>query len=114
MTAADFQAAGLAKLSEQEIATLNQWLSRYTAAMIVASTGGATGTLIESHISGEFTGWQGETIFELDNGQVWQQATYAYHYHYAYRPRVTIVRVSGGYRMQVEGVSATIMVRRLR
>lgn len=29
---------------------------------------------IESAISGEIEGWSGETIFKLDNGQIWQQA----------------------------------------
>src|SRR5665648_304740 len=42
--------------------------------------------LIESHIQGEFNGWDGETIFKLDNGEVWQQASYAYMYSYKYHP----------------------------
>jgi hypothetical protein len=29
---------------------------------------------IESAITGEVQGWSGETIFKLDNGQIWQQA----------------------------------------
>ena len=72
------------------------------------------GTIIESRIEGEFTGWEGETIFKLDNGQIWQQAQYAYRYHYAYRPRVTIVMVDGAYEMMVEGVTDRIRVRQLR
>ena len=70
--------------------------------------------VIQSNIAGEFTGWEGETIFALDNGQVWQQATYAYRYHYAYRPRVTIVPTPQGHVMQVDGVDAMIFVRRIR
>jgi hypothetical protein len=70
--------------------------------------------IIQSNLRGEFNGWDGETVFLLDNGQVWQQASYAYHYHYAYRPRVTIVATSRGHVMQVEGVSETILVRQIR
>lgn len=70
--------------------------------------------VIESRIDGEFTGWEGETIFKLSNGQIWQQASYAYTYHYAYRPNVVILRTSGGYVMQVDGVYGKINVRRLR
>lgn len=70
--------------------------------------------VIESNIDGEFNGWDGETIFKLTNGQIWQQSTYAYTYHYAYRPKVMIVNNNGRYLMQVEGVSGTIQVKRLK
>src|SRR4051794_22219483 len=39
-----------------------------------------------NYVLGEFTGWNGSSVFQLTNGQVWQQATYDYEYHYAYRP----------------------------
>jgi hypothetical protein len=29
---------------------------------------------IDSHIDGEFKGWEGETIYKLDNGEIWQQS----------------------------------------
>jgi hypothetical protein len=70
--------------------------------------------VIESNIDGEFNGWDGETIFKLANGQIWQQSTYAYTYHYAYRPKVMIINNNGRYLMQVEGVSGTIQVKRLK
>jgi len=65
---------------------------------------------IESNIDGEFTGWEGETIFKTLNGQIWLQVDYSYHYTYAYMPKVTISLAGGGCRMQVEGVQATIAV----
>ena len=71
-------------------------------------------SLIESRIDGEFKGWEGETIFKLANGQIWQQASYAYTYSYAYSPAVIIFRTASGYQMQVEGVSGRIAVRRLK
>ena len=72
------------------------------------------GEVIESHIDGTFEGWDGDTIFKLDNGQIWQQASYAYTYHYAYRPKVVIYRTTGGWNMKVEGVDDTIYVKRLK
>lgn len=86
--------------------------------MITESTNSGLTTsssdVIESQIEGEFEGWDGETIFKLTNGQIWQQANYAYTYHYAYRPNVIIAKSGGRYIMQVEGVSETINVRRLK
>jgi hypothetical protein len=73
-----------------------------------------TPSVIESYIDGEFTGWEGETIFKLDNGQIWQQSSYAYHYHYAYHPKVTIARTRAGYKMLVEGVDESVYVVRLK
>jgi hypothetical protein len=70
--------------------------------------------VIETQINGEFTGWDGDTIFELTNGQIWQQDSYAYTYHYAYRPKVLIYYVGGRYKMTVEGVDGFIYVTRLK
>jgi len=69
---------------------------------------------IEASISGEFHGWDGETIFKLDNGQIWQQAEYDYDYDYEYNPDVTIYSTSGGCKMKVEGDDKTILVKRIK
>jgi hypothetical protein len=74
----------------------------------------ATLNVIETQIEGDFEGWDGETIFKLSNGQVWQQAAYAYTYHYAYRPKVLIYLSESAYRMKVEGVDSTLLVKRLK
>jgi hypothetical protein len=71
-------------------------------------------SVIESQIDGEFSGWDGETIFKLRNGQIWQQSSYAYMYRYAYAPKVLIYRSGGGYKMKVDGINTEIAVRRLR
>jgi hypothetical protein len=73
-----------------------------------------TETVVESYIDGNFTGWDGETIFLLTNGQIWQQASYAYTYHYAYRPKVLIYRSGNVYKMKVDGVRQEIYVKRLK
>ena len=74
----------------------------------------ATSGVIESKIDGEFQGWEGETIFKLMNGQIWQQSQYSYTYHYAYMPNVIIYPSNGLYKMKVDGVDSTIYVQRLR
>lgn len=74
----------------------------------------ASGEVIESRIDGEFTGWDGETIFKLRNGQIWQQVSYAYKYKYAYSPEVLIYKSGSVYKMRVDGVDGEITVRRLR
>jgi hypothetical protein len=58
---------------------------------------------IESTIEGEFEGWDGDTIFKLDNGQIWQQAKYDYMYEYAYRPDATIYHTTGGWKKKAGG-----------
>lgn len=115
MSAAEFQAAGLHRLSDAEITSLNNWLSGFFAKVILATTNPApTDAVIESQIDGAFEGWDGETIFKLTNGQIWQQSSYAYHYHYAFMPEVVIYKTSGGYKMKVDDVDETIYVRRIK
>lgn len=70
--------------------------------------------VIETQISGEFNGWTGETIFKMTNGQVWQQASYAYMYHYSYSPNVLIYEFKGMWTLKVDGVDETIQVRNIR
>lgn len=68
--------------------------------------------VIESKISGEFKGWEGDTQYELINGQIWKQVEYKYEYKYAYRPEICIYDAGSGHVMQVEGTFAK--VRRVR
>lgn len=72
-------------------------------------------SFVQTCISSDFSGWSGDTVFVLCNGQVWQQASYAYAYHYAYRPNAILYASnSGGHVMSVEGMDETIRVVRLR
>ena len=71
-------------------------------------------TSIESHIDGDFEGFEGETIIKLTNGQIWQQTEYYYHYHYSYMPSVIIFKSDYGYRMQVDGIDKLIGVTKLK
>jgi hypothetical protein len=69
---------------------------------------------IESKIDGNFDGWDGETIFRLTNGQIWQQTEFGFNYHFAFMPRVLIFRSGNGFKMQVDGVNKTIGVVQIR
>lgn len=121
MTAAEFRTAGLQKLTPEELQTLNSWLTKHSAALLAraaesrpVASAPASSDVIESHIDGNFEGWDGETIFKLDNGQIWQQASYSYTYHYAYHPKVIVYRSGGGYKMKVEGMDDALPVKRLK
>jgi hypothetical protein len=85
-----------------------------TKTVTILSSGAATPAVIETRIDGEFEGWDGETVFKLANGQIWQQDSYNYTYHYAYSPDVLIYYTSGRYKMRVEGVDDFIYVVRLK
>lgn len=126
MNPAEFEAAGIAKLSPVELEELNRWVDRFAASKLCmgkpvqvpaaplpcpVSTNMVNA--IESEIDGTFNGWTGETIFKLTNGQIWQQSSYAYTYHYAYRPKVVIYRTSTETKMTVEGVSDPVLVKRI-
>jgi len=114
-----FKNSGLNKLSPAELNALNKWLS-FAVPIIAsriqkASPPQTTAAVIETRIDGEFNGWDGETIYRLQNGQIWQQSVYHYHYHYAYSPSVLIYSSGGGYKMKVEGDSdEPVSVQRLR
>lgn len=67
---------------------------------------------IESRIKGDFEGWTGKTLFQLQNGEIWQQTDGRVRRATGYSPRVTLTRRGFDYEMQVDGESGTIMVRR--
>lgn len=114
MTAAEFRNAGLNKLSVQELANLNNWLNVFAQQVAKAVSQKNTPDVIESQIEGDFNGWEGETLFKLTNGQIWQQAEYDYEYEYAFQPEVTIYKTAAGYKMKVEGMDDEILVRRVK
>lgn len=66
-----------------------------------------------SRIEGECEGYDVDRIFELVNGQKWQQAVLKYKYRYKYRPVVKIWRDVSGYHIEIEGMGEMIKVRRV-
>lgn len=71
-------------------------------------------SIIESRIDGEFKGWEGDTVFKLLNGQIWQQTSFSWKYSYKYSPEVLIYRSGLVYKMKVDGVDGEITVKRLK
>ena len=68
---------------------------------VATGTNRACSPAIDSQIDGDFNGWEGETIYRLQNGQVWRQSSYHYHYHYAFSPHVLIFDSGAGCAMVV-------------
>lgn len=80
MSAEEFSRAGLDTLTPEQVRALDDWLVRYTAgeAYVVQTTSEEVRAAvpefrIEARIVPPFSGWTGQTLFRLDNGQVWRQ-----------------------------------------
>ena len=69
---------------------------------------------ITSRIIGEFKGWNGETVFELENGQVWQQSGNGLLIVRLTNPKVTIKKTRFSYKLSVEGYNASVSVRKIK
>jgi hypothetical protein len=83
MSQQQFHAAGLDKLSPDELKSLDDWLREHyaTTATYVSPTGApvfyakdSDRQVIETRLDGKFTGWYGQNVFKLENGQEWTQA----------------------------------------
>jgi hypothetical protein len=71
--------------------------------------------IYEGTIKGAFKGFKNrDTTFEFNNGSIWQQNEYKYHYHYAYRPEAKVIDRNGRYYIEVEGVSESVEVKRIK
>ncbi len=134
MSAAEFKAAGLDKLSAEELAALNAWLGREvdeTAQAVAATRGPATPvdrrgfegaghdySDIETRIAGEFTGWDGrDGRFVLTNGQVWQSVDPGSRLA-GVKLDSPLVRIEPGafnsWYLTVEGYNTRVKVRRVK
>jgi hypothetical protein len=69
---------------------------------------------LRARILGEFTGWEGKTLFKLDNGQVWRQSTSGVYRHKATDPEVVIEQGLVGYKLRVVETKRSIAVRRIK
>jgi hypothetical protein len=67
---------------------------------------------IESRIDGEFTGWEGHTIFTLENGSRWRVANSGGYYSPAVsHPKVKVFPAAlGGFWLRIEGVNPRVKV----
>ncbi len=123
MSQDQFAAAGLKKLSPTELQALSGWVRNHslmvaqlarTAALNPEPAPSSNPGMMETRMAGDFTGWDGTTVFEFVNGQLWRQTSFGTLHQYARSPKVTLVATGSGWRLQVEGVPQSIYVRRLR
>lgn len=145
MTGKEFMETGLNKLSEKELAALNLWLRSHSVATLGApvavqpesqNTSASAAaepatvvkdrrgleskdqdkTRIESQLVGEFSGWDGETVFKLANGMVWKQdESDTYFTKPLVNPMVTIKPgMWNAWRLSVEGYNKSLQVKRIQ
>jgi hypothetical protein len=128
----EFEAAGLNKLTAQELAALNKWIRSHSLAtleegqVVSGGEGDSRGseskaikdmprTTINSRLVGNFTGWDGQTTFKLENGMVWQQTDKdKFYVKEISNPAVTIEPgMFKKWRLSVEGYDSKCKVKRL-
>jgi len=122
MSAAQFEAAGLHKLTADERRALDRWLVSYTAEeapeMLRSNPevrAAEEAIRIEASINQPFNGWTGDTLFHLDNGQVWRQRLKGRYFHRGEDTAVVIERnVLGYFRMTLLSSGKSIGVTRVR
>lgn len=125
MSQTEFRAAGLDKLSPEELHQLNGWLDTHGGATVKYVNSNGTPTFypdsedkptIEAHIDGTFFGWRGKTVFTLDNGQEWQQAESGiYDTGKLVNPKVKIKpMLLGSWLMYVEHCECNVRVNRIK
>ncbi len=112
MSADEFKAAGLNKLSADEIQRLDAWLQGYRQVTEQAAEKKATARasrtkmdLIVSRVDGTFNGLTGRTIIRLEDGTVWKQANAddRYRARVTDHPAAAVIHGVFGYKMRLEG-----------
>jgi hypothetical protein len=118
MTPADYEAAGLQKLDAAERARLDEFIRNYVAKSnekvateavdkAVQQRKVQAPEVIQSRIVGPFTGYNGRTIFTLENGQRWAQSQRdSAYFPKIDSPPVLILKSGFGYRMYIAGGGA--------
>lgn len=135
MTGDEFSAAGLEKLTPQELAALNEWIRAHSLATLDAPRYGSSASVagsvdaptpadieemeretIVTRINGSFSGWDGQTVFKLENGQIWAQADNDKFYTQEMQNPLVTIEPSffGAWRLSVEGHDEDCRVRRIQ
>ncbi|WP_108472769.1 hypothetical protein [Rhodanobacter thiooxydans] len=125
MSDAEFKAAGLDKLSAQELQNLDDWLSKHgkTTTKMVDTSGQPVfyepkqkRSKFNARLVGHFSGWHGHDEFTLDNGQSWKQiGSDAPDCMSADNPAVKVKpSLFDSWLMYVDGCNGSVHVRRTR
>jgi hypothetical protein len=132
MTPEEFKAAGLDKLSAEELARLNTWLGRKIDTATTEAAALAKDKVeqenrgffhfgsdepIVGHIAGEFRGFGRGRNYTLDNGQVWRQiddASLAGVRIDAPEVRINPSKVGNAWYLSVKGYNTRAKVERVK
>jgi hypothetical protein len=130
MTGKEFSASGLSKLSTEELAALNEWLRSHSVATLDSSNEDYSDARgfeaqaasdipdadVVSVVKGQFSGWTGDTVFELENGMIWEQAETGTFYVPAKTGVVVVIDkgMFNSWRLSVQGYNKTVRVKRLQ
>jgi biotin carboxyl carrier protein len=136
MTGKEFSAAGLDKLSQSELDSLNAWIRARSLATLATRKSTAADsdnsgdddqeeeseeeeqerTTITSNLVGKFSGWDGQTTFKLKNGQVWVQSDKDKFYTKEIRNPAVVIEpgMFGTWRLSIEGFDENCRVKRIQ
>ena len=135
MSGSEFTAAGLDKLTPGELASLNAWLRAHSVATLGAPAAASAApaasavsadrrgfkdederTPITSRILGNFSGWDGQTVFKLENGMIWVQSDKDKFYVRETQNAVAIIEpgMFGVWRLRVDGYDEKCKVKRIQ
>lgn len=121
MSAEQFKAAGLNKLSKSELENLNAWISGQKTVVVEKIVAVEVEKPEEpkedivSTIVGEFNGWRGNTRFTLANGQIWDQQDDSQLFaSKMINPKVRIVSGFSGWKLQVDGYNKWVKVKQVK
>jgi hypothetical protein len=112
MSPEEFKAAGLNKLSPDELQKLDAWLQGYRQITEQKAEKKATARaertkmdVLVSRVDGTFSGLTGRTIIRLEDGTVWKQANADDRYRAKNpdHPAAAVIHGMFGYKMQIEG-----------
>jgi len=112
MSPEEFKAAGLNKLSAEELQKLNEWLHGFRQETVqatekkAAKQGRLKIDVIVSRVVGPFYGLTGATIIRLEDGSVWKQATRSDHIVGSGQDHLGVAVYNAGlfgYKMRIQG-----------
>ena len=112
MSPEEFKAAGLNKLSQEELQKLNEWLHGFRQETVqatekkAAKEGRRKIDVIVSRVVGPFYGLTGATIIRLEDGSVWKQATRSDHIMGSGQENLGVAVYNAGmfgYKMRIQG-----------
>ncbi len=138
MSGKEFTATGLDKLTPEQLGALNNWIRNHSVATLDQPKSGSYAAVsgkeedargfqnkkdsktdrspITSRVKGSFTGWNGHTVFALENGMIWEQSDKEKFYiREVQNPEITIKPgMFGTWRLSVEGHNSQCRVKRIQ